>query len=188
MANEMAGESGAAMASRPARNFPVLVDAAARFLAVEDGPAVAVLDSNGWDTHANQGGAQGQLALRLAELDRGIVDLKTKLGAAWHNTVLMVVTEFGRTAAQNGTNGTDHGTAGVSFLAGGAVRGGQIVGDWPGLASGNLYQGRDLAPTKDLRSLFKTVLRDHLGLAGSAIDSAVFPSSGEAGYLRGLVS
>lgn len=169
------------------QDFNVLVDAAATFLSQDQGPAIAVLESDGWDTHANQGGKEGQLASKFAQLDTGLGRLKKGLGEHWRNTVVAVVTEFGRTAAVNGTQGTDHGTAGVALLLGGAVQGGKMHTDWPGLANGNLYQQRDLAPTTDLRAIFKTVLRDHLGLDGKQIEDSVFPESSKAGYIQGLV-
>jgi uncharacterized protein (DUF1501 family) len=101
--------------------------------------------------------------------------------------VVLVATEFGRTAAQNGTRGTDHGTGTVAFLLGGGVRGGRVIADWPGLAPASLYQGRDLRPTTDLRSVAKTILRDHMGVAASYIDTEVFPASSAAPYLSNVV-
>jgi uncharacterized protein (DUF1501 family) len=161
--------------------------AAAGFLKQEDGPKVAVFDTTGWDTHANEGGAEGQLAGRLAALDAGLATLKQELGAAWADTAVLLVTEFGRTAAVNGTRGTDHGTGAAAFLLGGAVAGGRVVADWPGLSPRALYQGRDLAPTLDLRCVFKGILADHLGVAPRALDENVFPDSGAAKPLRGLI-
>ncbi|HEX4619356.1 MAG TPA: DUF1501 domain-containing protein, partial [Steroidobacteraceae bacterium] len=110
-----------------------IVHAAAGFLRQEDGPQVAVFDTTGWDTHANEGAAEGQLAGRLAALDKGLATLKDQLGPAWKDTAVLLVTEFGRTAAINGTRGTDHGTATMAFLVGGAVAGGRVIADWPGL-------------------------------------------------------
>lgn len=160
---------------------------AAGFLKQHHGPRVAVFETTGWDTHANQGAENGALALRLAALDAGLRALATELGPVWDRTVVLVATEFGRTAAQNGTRGTDHGTGTVAFLLGGAVRGGSVIADWPGLAPAALYQGRDLRPTTDLRSVMKTVLRDHLGITGKHIDAEVFPGSAGAPYLANLV-
>lgn len=151
--------------------------AAGSFLAREEGPQVAMLDTTGWDTHANEGGAQGQLATRLGALDAGLRALKEALGAAWPRSVVVLATEFGRTAAVNGTRGTDHGTATVAFVLGGAVEGGRMLTDWPGLSRGALYQQRDLAPTLDLRSVLKGVLHDHLRVSSAALDSDVFPDS-----------
>lgn len=136
-----------------------------------------MLDTTGWDTHANEGGAQGQLATRLGALDAGLRALKEALGAAWSRSVVVLATEFGRTAAVNGTRGTDHGTATVAFVLGGAVEGGRMLTDWPGLSRGALYQQRDLAPTLDLRSVLKGVLHDHLRVSSAALDSDVFPDS-----------
>src|SRR5450432_4402205 len=108
-------------------------------------------------------------------------------GAAWRDTAVMIVTEFGRTAAVNGTRGTDHGTAAAAFLLGGAVAGGRVIADWPGLSSRALYQGRDLAPTLDLRCVFKGILQEHLGVPQRALDESVFPDSNAAKPLRGLI-
>jgi uncharacterized protein (DUF1501 family) len=167
--------------------YAEIVRAAAGFLRQEDGPQVAVFDTTGWDTHANEGGAEGQLAGRLAALDKGLATLKTELGATWKDTAVLLVTEFGRTAAINGTRGTDHGTATMSLLVGGAVAGGRVVADWPGLSGRALYQGRDLMPTLDLRCVLKGVLEEHLGVPAGALDTAVFPGSERARALRGLV-
>ena len=152
--------------------------AAGRFLAAADGPRIAVLESGGWDTHANQGAAAGTLAQRLQQLDNGIASLKTELGSIWERTTVVIVTEFGRTVAANGTRGTDHGTAGVAFVAGGTVAGGRVIADWPGLGERDLYEGRDLMPTLDMRALFKGVLGEQYGLSARALDSVVFPQSG----------
>jgi uncharacterized protein (DUF1501 family) len=161
--------------------------AAAGFLRRDDGPRVAMFDTTGWDTHANEGGAQGQLALRLRALDAGLAALKEALGPVWRDTVVLVATEFGRTAAINGTRGTDHGTGAAAFLLGGAVAGGRVIADWPGLSRSALYENRDLKPTRDLRTVMKGVLRDHLRVSESALDSAVFPDSAAARPLDGLV-
>jgi len=170
------------------QEFDALIDATANFLKQDKGPTMAVLEhSSGWDTHANQGGSEGALPNRFKQLDASLARLKQKLGERWQHTVVAVATEFGRTAAVNGTKGTDHGTAGVALLLGGAVKGGRIQGEWPGLAPGMLYQERDLAPTTDLRALFKTVLRDHLGVEMERIEQEVFPGSGKAGYVKGIV-
>jgi uncharacterized protein (DUF1501 family) len=161
--------------------------AAAGFLKRDDGPRVAMFDTSGWDTHANEGGAQGQLALRLRGLDAAMAALKESLGPVWRNTVVLVATEFGRTAAINGTRGTDHGTGAAAFLLGGAVEGGRVVADWPGLARSNLYEGRDLRPTRDLRAVMKGVLHDHLGVSNSALNTGVFPESASVPALDGLI-
>lgn len=149
---------------------------AGRMLAAAGGPRIAVMDANGWDTHANQGDDSGQLANRLAGLDAALRSLHAGLGDAWRGTVVAVLTEFGRTVAANGTRGTDHGTGTVALLVGGAVAGGRVQADWPGLASGDLYEGRDLRPTLSMHALLKGVLRDHLALSDSAL-LQVFPAS-----------
>ena len=170
------------------REFSEAAQAAARFLSAADGPRIGVLSYNGWDTHANEGPIRGQLAIRLGGLDAGIAALETGMGTAWRDTVAVVVTEFGRTVRVNGTAGTDHGMATVALLVGGAVRGGRVLADWPGLRDQALYEGRDLAPTRDLRSVLKGVLRDHLGLAEAALGASVFPDSLATTSIDGLVA
>jgi uncharacterized protein (DUF1501 family) len=196
MAQDMTAAPGAAGAAaarpQPARAAPggaytEIVHAAAGFLREDDGPQVAVFDTTGWDTHANEGGAEGQLAGRLAALDKGLATLRGELGRVWKDTAVMLVTEFGRTAAINGTRGTDHGTATLAFLAGGAVAGGRVIADWPGLSSRALYQGRDLMPTLDLRCVLKGVLQEHLGIPARALEASVFPGSERARALSGLM-
>lgn len=167
--------------------YEAVVRAAARFLAPEQGPQVAVLDTSGWDTHAGEGSAQGQLAGRLGQLDAGLALLKTELGARWADTAVLLVTEFGRTAAVNGTQGTDHGTATSAFLLGGAVRGGRVIADWPGLSARALYQGRDVQPTLDLRAVLKGVLHEHLQVPAGALARSVFPDSEAVKGLDGLM-
>jgi uncharacterized protein (DUF1501 family) len=150
---------------------------AARFLKDDNGPIAAVMETTGWDTHANQGVEQGALARNLTQLDNGLDAFKAEMGAEWRNTVVIIATEFGRTAAPNGGNGTDHGTGAAALLAGGAVQGGRVLADWPGLSQGALYEGRDLRPTTDLRAVFKGVLADHLRISTSALDRDAFPDS-----------
>ena len=185
------GMSAAGTLARPAQpngaRYAEVVRAAAGFLRQEAGPRVAMFDTTGWDTHANEGGAQGQLAGRLAALDQGLATLKQELGPVWSDTVVLLVTEFGRTAAINGTRGTDHGTATAALLVGGAVAGGRVIADWPGLSARALYQGRDLAPTLDLRSVLKAVLQEHLLVPPRELERTVFPDSSAARPLRGLV-
>jgi uncharacterized protein (DUF1501 family) len=171
--------------AKPMR-YTELVRAAAGFLRRDDGPQVAVFDTTGWDTHANEGSAEGQLASRLAALDAGLRTLKEELGPTWANTAVVLATEFGRTAATNGTRGTDHGTATAAFLLGGAVQGGRVIADWPGLSPHSLYQGRDLKPTADLRSVLKGVLSEHLLVPSSAMETSVFPNSAGARPIKGL--
>lgn len=178
-------QSGGGPAART--RYTEVVRAAAGFLRRDDGPQVAVFDTTGWDTHANEGAAEGQLAGRFAALDSSLRTLKAELGPAWANTAVILATEFGRTVATNGTRGTDHGTGTVAFLLGGAVQGGRVVADWPGLSSRALYQGRDLKPTTDLRSVLKGVLAEHLLVSSRALESSVFPDSSAAKPFKGLV-
>ena len=175
------------MKRRDAARFKATMESTARFLKAPSGPRIAVLESGGWDTHANQGAANGALATRLTMLDQGMAALKQELGEVWARTVVMTVTEFGRTAAVNGTRGTDHGTASAALLTGGAVNGGKVIADWPGLAADNLFEGRDLYPTTDMRSLFKGVLAEHIGLDQAFLDKEVFPDSRQAQALAGLI-
>jgi uncharacterized protein (DUF1501 family) len=159
------------------QQFLQAATAAGKLMAPENGARVAVLDIGGWDTHANQGGVRGRLALVLQTLAEGMVALRDGLGPAWSKTVVLIATEFGRTVAVNGTGGTDHGTGGVALLLGGAVNGGRVLTDWPGLAQGRLFDGRDLMPTTDLRAVAKAILIDHLRLPPSTVEAQVFPSS-----------
>ena len=164
-------------------SFEVLAASAGRMLAAPEGPRVAVLEIGGWDTHAAQ---QRRLEIQLKHLDDGLGALRASLGDAWRNTMVVAVTEFGRTARVNGTGGTDHGTGGVALALGGAVAGGRVLADWPGLAQGKLFEDRDLAPTLDLRAILKGGLRDHLHLSAGALDQ-VFPGSQDAAPMHGLV-
>jgi uncharacterized protein (DUF1501 family) len=170
-----------------ARQFGVLADAAAGFLREPDGPRIAVLEAGGWDTHANQGADTGQLANRLAQLDAGLLALATGLGPAWRETVVAVVTEFGRTARPNGSGGTDHGTGSCALLLGGCVAGGRVVADWPGLNRQQLHDGRDLRPTADLRAVFKGLLANQFGLSSAVLERSIFPHSAAAAPLPGLL-
>jgi uncharacterized protein (DUF1501 family) len=189
-ADGIAGEGMTAMSGGkrdPLNGFNTVTSAAGKFLAAADGPRIAVIEVGGWDTHANQGAEQGQLANRLRGLDQGLETLRTSLGSAWKDTAMLVVTEFGRTVAVNGTRGTDHGTATCAFLTGGAVSGGRVIADWPGLSNGDLYQQRDLKPTLDLRSVFKGVLGSHMGVSDTVLETTVFPNSRSANALEALV-
>jgi uncharacterized protein (DUF1501 family) len=161
--------------------------AAARLLAKADGPRVGAVGFGGWDTHINEGAVSGQLANLLGVLDGGLAAIETNMGDAWRETAVVVVTEFGRTAKINGTDGTDHGTATVAFLAGGALKGGRVIADWPGLKPAQLYQERDLKPTTDLRAVLKGLLRDHLRVEESVLASSVFPDSADVSPIAGLV-
>lgn len=163
-----------------------LAKAAGEILGRRDGPRVASIDFGGWDTHINQLGEFSALTRNLRLLDRSVATLKEALGAAWRHTAVLIVTEFGRTVAPNGSSGTDHGTAGAAFVAGGAVRGGRVIADWPGLAERALHEGRDLRPTLDLRALFKAALIAQLSLDEAVLEAQVFPDSRGVKPLEGL--
>ena len=163
--------------------FVELASAAGRFMAVPGGPRVAALEMTGWVTHAGQA---GRLRGLLTQLDDGLDALRDRLGPGWARTAVLVMTEFGRTARVNGTDGTDHGTGSAAFLLGGAVAGGKVMADWPGLAEGKLYENRDLAPTLDLRAVAKALLRDHMGMSDGAVADA-FPGSAAIGAKSGLL-
>jgi uncharacterized protein (DUF1501 family) len=167
--------------------FAEAAGAAAKFMARQDGPRVGALAFDGWDTHADEGAAHGRLAALLGALDGAFGAVETGMGEAWKETAVAVITEFGRTARINGTEGTDHGTATVALLAGGAVKGGRVIADWPGVRDSALYQGRDLKPTTDLRAVMKGLLRDHLRADERALASTVFPGSDNVQPLDGLV-
>lgn len=161
---------------------------AARLLASEDGPRIAALAFTGWDTHANEGGATGRLAQLLGGLDAALLAFEQGMKPVWKDTTILVVTEFGRTAKINGTVGTDHGTATVAFLIGGAVKGGRVIADWPGLKPANLFESRDLAPTTDLRAVVKGVLADQWGLSAAVMAERIFPGSVSVSPLKGLIA
>ncbi|HRK23765.1 MAG TPA: DUF1501 domain-containing protein, partial [Beijerinckiaceae bacterium] len=165
-----------------------VAEGVAKLMAAADGPRVAALAYEGWDTHANEGGAKGRLATLLAGLDGSFQAFERLLEPVWKDTAVLVVTEFGRTARINGTEGTDHGTATVAFLLGGAVKGGRVLADWPGLRPAALFEGRDLRPTTDLRAVLKGVLADHLGLGANVLAGDVFPDSGAVKPLTGLIA
>jgi len=168
--------------------FAESAGAAAKFLARPEGPRIGALAFDGWDTHADEGALNGRLAALLAALDGAIAAIETNMGPAWRETVVAVVTEFGRTARINGTDGTDHGTATVALLAGGALKGGRVIADWPGLNDANLHDGRDLKPTIDLRAVLKGVLKDHLRVDDRVLAGNVFPDSAAVKPLAGLLA
>jgi uncharacterized protein (DUF1501 family) len=157
---------------------------AARLLAQPEGPRIAALAFEGWDTHAQE---LARLARLLDGLDRAYAAFEKEMGPAWKDTVIVTMTEFGRTARVNGTQGTDHGTGTVMFLVGGAVKGGRIITDWPGLRSNQLREGRDLAATIDARSVTKGVAVDLLGASAATLNRDVFPGSDAAAPTKGLV-
>lgn len=164
-------------------SFSQLAGAAGRLLAERDGPRVAALEIGGWDTHAVQ---TTRIVPPLRTLDSGLMQLRQALGPHWAQTAVLVITEFGRTARVNGNLGTDHGTGSVAFLLGGAVAGGKVAGDFPGLSRDALFEDRDLQPTTDLRSIAKALLRDHLRLDPRAVAQA-FPGSDAIVPMGGLV-
>lgn len=163
------------------------VTAVGKILSDSKGPRIATIELGGWDTHAQQGLDRGALANNLAALDAGFGAIKPALGSVWDKTVILAATEFGRTIAQNGTGGTDHGTASCAFLLGGAVNGGRVIAQWPGLDKTQQFEGRDLRPTTDLRQVAKAILADHLHLPAAEIESRVFPNSSGARALEGLI-
>lgn len=168
-ARDMAGADASGRASPAA-----LGRLAATFLAKPDGARVAAIELDGWDTHANQ---PGRLNTQLRQLDGCVAALKEGLGAAWGETLVVMVTEFGRTAAPNGTGGTDHGTASAALLAGGALARARVMADWPGLATAQLHQGRDLRATLDLRALLAGLMGEHFGLDPALVARRVFADS-----------
>jgi uncharacterized protein (DUF1501 family) len=169
-------------------SFVELAEGAGRLLADPEGPRLAAISYDGWDTHANEGAGEGRLANLLAALDASLAALGETMTSVWSETAVVVITEFGRTARVNGTDGTDHGTATTALLLGGAINGGRIVADWPGLKPAQLYEQRDLAATTDLRAVLKGVLRDHLGLSEQVLTAAVFPGSIGVRPLDGLIA
>jgi uncharacterized protein (DUF1501 family) len=166
----------------------LVAEGAAKLMAAEDGPRIAALAYDGWDTHANEGGATGRLAQLLSGLDGAIEAIAIGLGERWKETAIVVITEFGRTARINGTVGTDHGTGTVALLAGGAIKGGRMITDWPGLGDAQLWERRDLKPTIDLRAVLQGILTEHLDLSPSVLSQHVFPNASGVSPLRGLVA
>ncbi|HEX5317868.1 MAG TPA: DUF1501 domain-containing protein, partial [Stellaceae bacterium] len=138
-----------------------------------------------WDTHSGQ---RGRLAAQLKTLDGIVGGLKSGLGADWASTLVIVATEFGRTVRPNGTGGTDHGEASLAMLLGGAVAGGKVIADWPGLSAAALYEGRDLKPTTELDSLIAGALGQHYGLEGSRTIAALFPESRGTALAKPLIA
>lgn len=181
-ANGMSGNGTGG--ARGAFRLPEAMAAAAKRMQGANAARIGFVEDSGWDTHRGQ-----QLALdrKFAELDAGLRAYREGMGADWSNTVVAVVTEFGRTVAANGSAGTDHGVGGAALLAGGAVRGGRIAGDWPGLAPAALFEGRDLRPTTDLRAVFKGLLAGHLAVSEAALDTRIFPDSRTLRPMAGLL-
>ena len=177
-ARGLAGDAGA-------RQDPAsLGKLAAGFLSREDGPRIAMIETGGWDTHSAQ---MPRLAAQLKALDTMLAALRDGLGPAWSKTTVLVATEFGRTAAANGTGGTDHGTASVAMVIGGAVAGGRVVADWPGLRQSDLYQARDLKPTASLDALITGVASESLGLDPHRTSRTLFAQAGSVQPMTGLI-
>ena len=169
------GANAAPGRARQTADFKGLAHQAGVFLSHPQGPRVAWLELGGWDTH----GAQAvRLAVALGTLDDGLAALRASLGTQWAHTTVLVMTEFGRSAVMNGTGGTDHGTGGIALVAGGRVRGGRVLTDWPGLAPAQLRDGRDLRPTTDLRSVQRAVLESHWPALRDRMDRDILPGAG----------
>lgn len=169
-----AGQNGAAIGS-----------VAAKLLSGPNGARIAMIETNGWDTHSGQ---RGRLAAQLKNLDGIVGALKSGLGADWNNTLVVVATEFGRTAKPNGTGGTDHGEASLAMLLGGAVAGGRVIADWPGLSTAALYEGRDLKPTTELDALIAGALSQHYGLEPARVMTTLFPDSRGPAFGQPLIA
>ena len=176
----MAGDLGAGGGQNGAATGAL----AARLLTGDEGARLAVIETGGWDTHANQ---RGRLGFQMRGLDGLVAALKSGLGAEWRDTLVLVATEFGRTAAPNGTGGTDHGTAAAAMLLGGAVAGGRVLADWPGLAASALYEGRDLKPTLDLDRLIASAVAGHFRLDPAAASPTLFPNSASSRSIERLI-
>lgn len=172
------------MAADNGRNAVATGDLAAKLLAAPGGARIAMIETGGWDTHSGQ---RGRLANNLKGLDGLIGALKAGLGPLWANTMIVVATEFGRTVKVNGTQGTDHGTASVAMLLGGAVNGGRVVADWPGLSDGMLYENRDLKPTMGLDTVIASAAGSHFGIEPPKVSRVLFPEMKAARWMDGLV-
>src|SRR6185437_11715908 len=170
---EASGQNGAAIGS-----------VAARLLSGDSGARIAMIETNGWDTHSGQ---RGRLAAHLKGLDQAVAAMKTGLGPDWDNTLVLVATEFGRTVRPNGTQGTDHGEASLAMLLGGAVAGGKVIADWPGLGPNALYEGRDLKPTTGLDSLVAAAVVQHFGLEPSLVMKTLLPESSGPALTQTLI-
>ena len=193
-AGKMSGGANSAMGSAESP-FEEMATVAAAFLREKAGPRIVTIDFGNWDSHSDQNARElitpqnqwpGRYPSFYRKLNSGMRALKTGLGSTWQDTAVLIFTEFGRTVRVNGTNGTDHGTAGAAMLAGGAVAGGRVISDWRGLAPRDLLDDRDLYPTTDVRALFKATLREHMGLLDTDIEMTVFPQSASIGALEGV--
>jgi uncharacterized protein (DUF1501 family) len=168
--------------------FAEAAGTAAQFLASPDGPRVGALALDGWDTHNNEGAVNGRLSQLLGALDAALAAIEANMGGAWNETVVALITEFGRTAHINGTEGTDHGTATVALLVGGALKGGRVIAAWPGVKQSDLYENRDLRATTDLRAVLKGLLKDHLRIDERALATDVFPDSEDVKPTEGCLA
>lgn len=177
-ANSMADDVGA---KQDPASFGKL---AASFLAKADGPRIAMIETGGWDTHTGQ---EGRLARQLKSLDTMIAAIRVGLGPVWQKTTIVVATEFGRTAASNGTGGTDHGTGSTAMILGGDVNGGRVIADWPGLSTSNLYEGRDLKPTTNLNTLFASIAGAGFSIDSDRISKTLFPEANTSKAIEGLL-
>lgn len=171
---------------KQSKQFASLMRQAGEFMNAPNGPNIAVLELGGWDTHSAQGTIKGRLSSQLTKLDKGLAALKEALGDQWSSTVIIAASEFGRTVAENGTKGTDHGTGNAMFVLGGALKQSDVIVDWPGLAESQRYQGRDLTPTTDTRAVIKAVLNHHLG-ADEKVLEHVFPGAPPKLAMTGLL-
>ncbi|MBX3564222.1 MAG: DUF1501 domain-containing protein [Sphingomonas sp.] len=172
------------MAADNGRNAAATGDLAAKLLSAEGGARVAMIETGGWDTHAQQ---RARLGVQLRGLDGMIAALKAGLGPLWNDTMVLVATEFGRTVKVNGTGGTDHGTGSAAMLLGGAVNGGRVLADWPGLGDAALYEGRDLKPTMALDTLIASAVGSHFDLTGAQAAAKLFPNMQASRPIQDLV-
>ncbi|MEM7696558.1 MAG: DUF1501 domain-containing protein [Pseudomonadota bacterium] len=170
----------------PSRKIVAAAAAAGRAMAADDGARVGFLDFHGFDTHRSQHNNR-RLGKTLERLDQAIAALRQALGPVWGQTVVTITTEFGRTVRINGSDGTDHGAGTVAMVLGGTVNGGRVIADWPGLAERQLYEGRDLRPTTDLRAVLKGILADHFGLDRRTLGDRVFPRTAALSPIEGLI-
>jgi uncharacterized protein (DUF1501 family) len=171
---EASGQNGAAIGT-----------VAAKLLAGDSGARIAMIETNGWDTHSGQ---RGRLTAQLKNLDGLVSALKSGLGVDWAKTLVLVATEFGRTVRPNGTAGTDHGEGSLAMLFGGAVAGGKVIADWPGLSTAALYEDRDLKPTMQLDALIAGAVSQHFGLESRLVLSTLFPESRGSALTQPLIA
>lgn len=164
-------------ARRFTREYTIALSSIGRLMSKDKGPGIGMVALDGWDTHDKQ---KNKLAKKFLALDEALTALKVSLGSSWEKSCIIVCSEFGRTVAANGTLGTDHGTGGLVMLLGGAVKGGAVHGDWPGVKKSARFEGRDLFPANDVAAILKGVMRDHLGIDRRALDTSIFPNSGRA--------